>query len=136
MDKTLQILGLAKKAGLLAVGLRDTVEAARAGKASLVISAADASGNALRQAQISAGAARAMHVAVPYSCFDLGTMSGRGSPGTLAILDTGLAARFLEGMAETDPDRYGGPAEILEQEHRKREEKRKQTLSGKRRTAI
>ena len=136
MDKTLQILGLAKKAGLLAIGLRDTAEAARAGKASIVISAADASGNALRQAQRSAEAARTLHVTVPYSGFDLGTISGRGSPGTIAILDIGLAARFLKGIAETDPASYGGTAEILEQEYRKREEKRKQTLSGKRRTAI
>jgi len=132
----LQILGLAKKAGLLAVGARDTVTAARAGKVSVVVSANDASGNAVRNAQKSAGSCNAIHVVVPYSGFDLGNVSGRGSPGTVAILDIGLAERFLRGMAETDPTRYGEPAEQLERESRKRAENSRKTPSGKRRTTL
>ena len=133
MDRNLQILGLAKKAGLLAVGLQDTVCAARAGKARLIVSTSDASDSALRRARNSAESNRVLHIVLPYSSFELGNISGRGSPGTAAILDTGLAARFLRGLAETEPDRYKEPAELLQKAcaHAK---KKKHTPSGKRRT--
>ena len=136
MDANLQILGLAKKAGLLAVGARDTVSAARAGKASVVVSACDASDNAVRRARKSAESCRVLHVTVPYSGFDLGNVSGRGSPGTAAILDIGLAAEFLKRMAEADPARYADAAELLAGEARKKAENSKQTQSGKRRTLL
>ena len=135
MDRNLLIIGLAKKAGLLAVGADDTYSAARAGKARLVISACDASGGALRRAGNSAEAACALHIVVPYTSFELGNVSGRGSPGTAAFLDTGLAARFLKGLAETEPDRYSAAAESLMQEERARaEEIKRRPPSGKRRT--
>ena len=113
MDRNLQILGLARKAGLLAIGADDTNSAARAGKTRVVISASDASGSALRRAQGSAAIGSALHIVAPYTSFELGGMTGRGSPGTLAILDTGLAAGFLRGLAEAAPDRYGKSAELL-----------------------
>ena len=134
MDRNLQIIGLAKKAGLLAVGSNDTGSAARAGKAQVVISASDASGSALRRARNSAEVCRAMHIIVPYTSFELGNVSGRGSPGTVAILDMGLAARFMRGMAETEPERFGESAELLTQKAAALTEKKNHTPSGKRRT--
>ena len=113
MDRTLQMLGLAKKAGLLAIGSQDTSASARAGKAYLIISAVDASDSALRRAKGSATSGRAIHVVVPYTSFEIGSIIGRGAPGTVAVLDAGLAAGFLRGLAATDPDRYREPAELL-----------------------
>ena len=96
MDRGLLLIGMAKKAGLLAVGADDTNAAARAGKVSLVVSAGDASEGALRRARHSAEVARAPHVVVSYTSFELGGVSGRGSPGTVAILDSGLADSFMK----------------------------------------
>ena len=133
MDRNLQILGLAKKAGLLAVGSEDAGSAARAGKARVVISASDSSDSALRRARNSAEIGRTMHIIVPYSSFELGNVSGRGSPGTVAILDLGLAARFMREMAETEPERYGESADKLSRSVQAQEDKRKNTIPDKRR---
>ena len=102
MDNNLQILGLTKKAGLLAVGANDTHSAAKAGKAKVVISASDASDSAVRRARNSAEIGRVQHIIVPYTSFELGTVSGRGSPGTLAILDSGLAAKFVKLITNSE----------------------------------
>ena len=134
MDRNLQILGLAKKAGLLAVGSEDTGAASRSGKARLVLSSHDASAGALRRARNSASICSAPHVIAPYSSFELGSVSGRGSPGTVAILETGLAARFMEGLAAIDPERFGEPAELLMRKTRAHAESKKRNPSGKRRT--
>jgi len=134
MDNNLQILGIARKAGLLAVGAEDVSKALRTGKAELVISACDASENALRRARKSAEYGGSLYTVAPHKSFELGSITGRGSPGTLAILDTGLAARFMRGLAETDPESYGGTAELLMKKARVSAEQKRRPLSGKRRT--
>ena len=113
MDRNLQILGLSKKAGLLAVGGADTEAAGKMRKAKVVISANDASESALNRAKKSADACRAVHLEVPYSSFELGAVCGRGSPSTVAILDTGFAAKFVNGLAIVDPMKYFQAAESL-----------------------
>ena len=112
--RSLQLLGMAKKAGLLAVGGDAVSAAARSGKLRLIISASDASERSLRRALQSSKTAGAEHVGVPYTKFDIGNMTGRGSPGTVAIADTGLAAGFLKGLAATDPETYSEAAQRLE----------------------
>ena len=118
MNRNLQLLGIAKKAGLLAVGGDAVGVAARTGKAWLVVSAADASEGALRRARYAASSSRAEHVIAPFSKIELGNVAGRGSPGTVAVLDAGLSAGFARGLAEAEPDRYGETAELLEQRAR------------------
>ena len=112
-DRNLQLLGIAKKAGMLAVGGDAVCTAAQTGKARLVISAIDAAPGSLRRARYATEIGRAQHVTVPYTKFELGSVVGRGSPGTIAVLDTGLAAGFVSKLAETDPERYGDAAKKL-----------------------
>ena len=126
-DKNLQILGIARKAGLIAVGGDAVGDATRMGKAKLVFSATDASESASRRARMNAQAGGAIYVTVPYAKFELGNITGRGSPGTVAILDAGLAAGFLKGLVEKEPEKYGGAAEKLAEEARNLTEKRKHT---------
>ena len=132
MNRNLQLLGIAKKAGLLAIGGDAVSAAARTGKAWLVISASDASESALRRARYAAGSSRATHVIAPFTKFELGNVTGRGSPGTVAVLDAGLSAGFVRGLAQTEPDRYGETAELLEEQARELTNKKKPT---QRRTA-
>jgi len=113
-DRNLQILGLAKKAGLLAIGEESAGAAARSGKSKLVISASDASERSYREARRNADEGFAMCIVVPYTKFELGNVTGRGSPGTVAFLDKGLAVRFLQGLAETQPDPFKKLWEYLE----------------------
>ncbi|MCL2391925.1 MAG: hypothetical protein FWC66_04865 [Oscillospiraceae bacterium] len=113
-DRNLQILGLAKKAGMLAIGCESSSAAARSGKTKLIISASDASERAYRNARISADAGFAICVVVPYTKFELGNITGRGSPATVAFLDKGLAVRFLQGLAQEQPEPFAKIWEFLE----------------------
>ena len=100
-DKSLQLLGMAKKAGLLAVGGEDAAASARRGKAKLIITASDASEGTIRRAKANAESGGARYIAVPFTKFELGSVAGRGAPGTIAFLDKGLADGFADRLAET-----------------------------------
>ena len=114
MDRTLNLLGIAKKAGMLAVGAHDVAFTVRMGTASLVLSASDASDGSARRAKLNAEKHEVEYMAVPYTKFDFGNMAGRGSPGILAILDKGLAGSFSEKLnsqqKQTHADTQGGDA--------------------------
>ena len=116
MDRNLQLLGIARKAGLVAVGGDAVSASARAGKAKLVICATDSSEGSLRRARINAKENNIVYITAPYTKFELGNITGRGSPGTVAILDAGLAAGFLKGLAEGNPDKYKDATEQLADE--------------------
>ena len=114
MDRSLQLIGMAKKAGLLAVGGEAVKAALRAGKAWLVILSSDASEGSAKRARSGSELSGAVYVDAPYTKFELGNVTGRGSPGTVAILDIELAAGFLKGLAASDTERYGEIAERLQ----------------------
>jgi len=102
MDQTLNLLGIAKKAGLIAIGGDTVSSAARNGKAALIISAADSSEGSVRRARINAQTGGATHITAPYTQSEIGNITGRGLAGTVAITDAGLATHFLKKLAETD----------------------------------
>jgi len=104
MDRCLALLGMAKKAGLLAVGGEAASNAARRGEAILIITASDASEGSVRRAKANAESNGAAHIAVPFTMFELGTTAGRGSPGTIAFLDKGLADGFINKLEKTETD--------------------------------
>ncbi|MCL2249517.1 MAG: ribosomal L7Ae/L30e/S12e/Gadd45 family protein [Oscillospiraceae bacterium] len=98
MDRTLNLLGIARKAGKLAVGANDVAFTVRMGIASLVLSASDASDGSTRRAKLNAEKYEVKYMPVPYTKFEFGNIAGRGSPGILAILDDGLACSFTEKL--------------------------------------
>ena len=102
MDRGLSLLGIAKKAGLLAIGSQAAALSARHGKAALIITASDASDGSIRRAKANADADGVKYIAVPYTRFELGSITGRGSPGTIAFLDKGLADGFTDKLAKTE----------------------------------
>ena len=120
MDRNLQTLGIAKKAGLIVIGSEDVGVATRLHKARLVLTAGDASASAIRRARANAEAGGAAYISVPYTMSELGGVTGRGSPGTLAITDAGLAASFVKGLAGAEPDRYSEVAGQLTERSQKR----------------
>jgi len=91
---------MAKKAGFLAVGGEAAAAAARRGEASLIITASDASAGSIRRAKANAESNGVKHLAVPHTMFELGSTAGRGSPGTIAFLDKGLADGFTDRINE------------------------------------
>jgi len=93
---------MAKKAGKLAVGSEAVSKAARRGEAKLIITANDASEGSVRRAKGNAESNGVEYIAVPFTMFDLGRTAGRGSPGTVAFLDKGLAYGFKMRLKEGD----------------------------------
>jgi len=132
-DRNLQIVGLAKKAGLLAIGSEAVEIAARKGQTKLIISADDASERAYRNARINADTCGAICMVVPYTKFELGSITGRGSPSTAAFLDTGLAVTFIKGLAEAGHELSGKVWKFLEQSAQAREPREQRDQPGKRR---
>jgi len=95
---------MAKKAGKLAVGGEAVAIAARRGEAKLIITANDASKASIRRAKSNAEANDVEYIAVPFTMFELGTTAGRGSPGTIAFLDKGLADGFKKKLVDKETD--------------------------------
>jgi len=133
VDRNLQILGLAKKGGLLAIGCEAVETAARKGQTKLIISASDASERAYRNARINADSCGAICMNVPYTKFELGSITGRGSPASIAFLETGLAVTFIKGLAESGHELSGKVWKFLEHSATAREQKEQHTPPGKRR---
>ena len=134
-NKPLQHLGMAKKAGLLAIGSDAVKSAAMSGKARLIVVTTDISGGSARQAKYYAEDSGALFVETPYSKFEFGRVAGRGSPGVLAILDTGLAEGFIKKLVDIDGNRYKELAEKIQekaaQEKVKQAKKEAQTVKAK-----
>jgi len=105
MDQTLNLLGIAKKAGLIIIGGDAVSAAARNGKAVLIISASDSSEGSARRARLNAQQGGAVHITAPYTQGEIGNITGRGLAGTVALTDAGLAAGFIKKLAEKD-ERY------------------------------
>jgi len=93
---------MARKAGLLAVGGEAAAIATQRGEAKMIITASDASNSSVKRAKSNAEAKKINYLAVPFTMFELGTTAGRGSPGTIAFLDEGLADGFRRRLEEKE----------------------------------
>ena len=112
VDKALGMLGLARRAGMLAIGEESTGTAARTGKAKVLFLAADASGNAERRAQAYA-AMGAPLVRLPYLKEELSRALGKSGCSMAAVNDIGFACEIVEalGVAYKPPDSEFGEAD-------------------------
>ena len=108
-----RLLGIAKKAGLLEIGDESVNHAARVRKAKVIMSACDASDGSKRRARGYAQTYGMVHLVLPSSKEELAAVIGRGAPGMLAILDAGLAAKYVSQLALEDAAQYGVAAGLL-----------------------
>ena len=132
MDDALRLIGLARKGGRAEVGEEPAGAAARAGKARLIVAAADAADHTLRRAAHFAQEGNAPLIQCSASKTELGAAVGRSSCALLAFTDAGLAAAFAAKLAAADPERYGAAAgqlaekaqKILRRQREKRQQER------------
>ena len=113
MSAALTFLGLAEKSGKLVIGEESCGIAARAKKAKLILSAADAGRSSLVRAENYSEAAKCPLVALPYSKAELGSILGRGAPGMLAVTDAGMASAFMKKLAAERPGAYDEVSDAL-----------------------
>ena len=101
MDKALNYLALARKAGFAELGEEPVGIAARDGHARLILVASDASDHTWRRAKSYVAGTRQQLVRLPYSKDEMGLAIGRTSLAIAAITDIGLAlslAKALDGQ--------------------------------------
>ena len=134
MDKALNYLSLARKAGKLELGEEPVGAAARAQHARLVAVASNASDHTWRRAKSFVAGTAQECVRLPYTKDELGAAIGRQELAIAALTDAAMALAFLKALPE--PDKYGQIMTALDKRsqriaQRRREEKAHQRNRNK-----
>ncbi len=102
MDKALQYLSLARKAGLAELGEEPVGAAARAGKAHVILVASDAGDHTWRRAKSYAAGTKQQCVRLSCTKDDMGSAIGRTSLAIAAVTDVSLALALVKAMENPD----------------------------------
>jgi ribosomal protein L7Ae-like RNA K-turn-binding protein len=112
MDKALNYLALARKAGRVELGEEPAGAAARAQKARLIVVAKDATEHTLRRAKSFVSGSEQLCLQVPYSKDELGQAIGRQELALAAITDPAMALAFVKALEK--PEQYKSALESLD----------------------
>ena len=135
MDSIAPLLGLALRAGRLAVGEEPVGAASRSHKAYLLLLASDAADNTIRRANhFTQAGTNTICLTIPMTKEELGGCLGRASCAMLAVTDVGFAAAVAERLARSDEKTYGPVRDALRPKAEKASRRRKLSKKGKRRT--
>lgn len=127
----MNLIGLAQKAGRLAVGEEPTGAAARARDARLILVAADAAENSVRRVRHFADAGQCLWCRIGADKDALGRAVGRSSCAMLAVTDIGFAEAIAKKLAEGD-ERFAETAEKLAVKARRAAERRREAEAHER----
>ena len=111
MDKVLNYLALARKAGKAELGEEPVGAAARALHAHLIVVASDASDHTWRRAKSFAAGTHQQCIRLPYTKDELGFAIGRQALAIAAITDAGMALAMVEALGQ--PEKYKATIEVL-----------------------
>ena len=142
-EKTLNLLGLMRRANALQVGETNAGAAVRGGKAKLLLLASDASDNARGRAEGFLFGRNAIGLTLPFTKAEISAHVGVSGCSMAAVTDIGFANALMKLLVELSPGEYEEAAAQVEQrfsraERRKKEAKahEKNKRKGKRRTNI
>ena len=113
-EHILSMIGLAKKAGQVAIGEEPVGAAARAKDARVILVAQDAAPGSVRRAMSFGQTGACLCLTVPFDKDRLGRALGRTSCAMAAVTDIGFAEAIVKKLAALDPERYAPAAERLE----------------------
>ena len=130
MDKALNYMALARKAGRIELGEEPVGAAARAQKARLVVVAQDASDHTWRRAKSFVAGTRQQCIKVPFSKDLLGMAVGRSSLAIGAFTDPALALAFVKALPQ--PEAYGEVLESLEERTKRIQQRQAEQRAHKR----
>ena len=139
MDKALNYLALARKAGRIELGEEPVGAAARAQKARLVVVAEDATDHTWRRAPRFVSGSEQICLRVPSTKDLLGQAVGRTALALAAFTDPAMALAFVKALGQ--PEKYSAALESLQkrtqriqqrQKEAKAHEKNKRVGKGKR----
>ncbi|MGI5984326.1 MAG: hypothetical protein GXY01_08915 [Clostridiales bacterium] len=118
MNRALNYIGIAKKAGAIAIGETNSGAAIRAGKGRILVLASDSSGNARRRAENFVYGTQTPMVVLPFSKEELSLVTGTNGFSMAVFTDVGLAAVFMAALAESEPS-FGETAEFMAKKNEK-----------------
>lgn len=124
MNKALNLLGLARKAGLAELGEEPVGAAARAGKAYLILVAGDASDHSWRRAKSFAAGTDQQCLRMRESKQELGAAVGRESLAMGAVTDPAMALALVQALAE--PEAHKQVLEVLTRKTERRKQRQKE----------
>ena len=122
MDKALNYLALARKAGRIELGEEPVGSAARAQHARLVVVASDASGHTWRRALSFVSGTEQLCLRVDYTKDQLGMAIGRTSLAIAAFTDPALALAFVKALGQ--PEKHRSFLESLDKRTKRVQQRR------------
>ncbi|MBQ9793980.1 MAG: ribosomal L7Ae/L30e/S12e/Gadd45 family protein [Clostridia bacterium] len=96
MNRILGVLGLARRAGALAIGTNSVLEAVRKKKAFLVLVAADASENTAKQLLDKSAYYKVPAEKLPFGMLELGHAIGKDHTVAVAVLQEGFVVSYTK----------------------------------------
>ena len=111
MNKALNYLSLARKAGLAELGEEPVGAVARTGKAYLIAVASDASDHTWRRAKSYVAGTQQQCLRLPVTKDELGMAIGRQTLAIAAVTDPAMALAMVEALGE--PEKNKAAIEVL-----------------------
>ena len=130
MDKALNYMALARKAGRIELGEEPVGSAARAQHARLVVVAQDASDHTWRRAKSFVAGTGQQCIKVPFGKDLLGTIVGRSSLAIAAFTDPAMALAFLKALDQ--PQVYQEALESLDKRTKRIQQRQAEEKSHQR----
>ena len=130
MDKVLNYLALARKAGLAELGEEPVGVATRALHGHLVIVASDASDHTWRRAKSFVAGTNQQCLRLPYTKDEMGMAIGRQELAIAAITDPGFALSMVEGLGQ--PEKHKEILEVLAQKKARKQQREKEAKAHQR----
>ena len=134
MDKVLNYLALARKAGLAELGEEPVGAATRALLGHLVVVASDASDHTWRRAKSYVAGTNQQCLRLPYTKDEMGIAIGRQELAIAAITDPGFALSMVEGLGQ--PEKHKEILEVLAQKKARKQQREKEAKAHKRNVRI
>ena len=129
MDKVLNYLSLARKAGVAELGEEPAGAAARAGKAYVLLAAGDCGDHTWRRAKSYAAGTDQQCVRLPFTKDEMGMATGRTSLALAAITDAALALALVQALPEQE--KYAEAVAVLSQKVQRQKQRKKEAQAHK-----
>ena len=130
MDRALNYLSLARKAGLAELGEEPVGAITRTGKGYLVIVASDASDHTWRRAKSFVAGTDQQCVKVPFTKDEMGFVIGRSSLAIAAITDAAMAASLVKALP--DVSKHTAALAVLEEKAAKLKQRKSEAKAHQR----
>ena len=134
MDKALNYLSLARKAGTAELGEEPAGAAARAGKAYALLVASDCGDHTWRRAKAFAAGTDQQAIRLPYTKDEMGMATGRSSLAIAAITDVAMALALVKALP--DQDKYAEAIAVLTQKAERQKQRKKEAAAHKKNVRV